>query len=152
MSTGLSELVSDPLGSLAATLSLPFIQLNQAHFATALALTQYDEASGPTSSTFLVQAFYDVDNALSARTQLDSEAADLERALKSAQTAERLHEVRYRAGGEPLQLWLAAQDRRRQAELALASNRLALLQNYVTLCQALGGGANVPPEQRVSIW
>src|SRR3984957_20470995 len=43
-STRLSELVSNSLGSLAATLTAPFIQINQAHFATALARTQYDKA------------------------------------------------------------------------------------------------------------
>ena len=138
-STGLSEVISNPLGSLAAALSAPFIQLNQAHFATQLARTQYDESVVRFQKT-LLQALYDVDNALSARTQLATEARDRERALEAAQTAERLHEVRYRAGGEALQLWLAAQEARRQAELALAGNRLARLQNYATLCQALGGG------------
>lgn len=43
-STGLSELVSNPLGSLAAAVSLPFVQIDEAHFATALARTQYDKA------------------------------------------------------------------------------------------------------------
>jgi outer membrane protein TolC len=52
---------------------------------------------------------------------------------------ERLDEVRYRAGAIPLQLWLDAQDTRRQAENALAQNRLNRIQNYVLLCQALGG-------------
>ena len=138
-STGLSEVISNPLGSLAVALSVPFIQVNQAHFAAALARTQYDEAVLRFQET-LLRALSDVDNALSARTQLATEAADLERALESAQTAERLHEVRYRAGAEALQLWLAAQEARRQAELALAGNRLGRLQNYATLCQALGGG------------
>jgi hypothetical protein len=58
-----------------------------------------------------------------------------------SETPERLTEVRYRAAGEPLQLWLAAQDARRQAELALSGNRLAQLKDYATLCQAQGGGA-----------
>lgn len=139
-STGLSEVISNPLGSLAVALSAPFVQVNQAHFATQLARTQYDESVVRFQKT-LLEALYDVDNALSARTQLATEAGDLERALEAAQIAERLHEVRYRAGGEALQLWLAAQEARRQAELALAGNRLARLQNYATLCQALGGGA-----------
>jgi hypothetical protein len=34
----------NPLGSLAATITAPFIQRNQVHFATALARTQYDQA------------------------------------------------------------------------------------------------------------
>jgi len=138
-STGLSELGSNPLGSLAATLSLPFIQWNQAHFATALARTQYDKAVVSFRKT-LLQALIDVDNALSSRTQLAEEGAQMERSLDSAKTAERLYEIRYRAGAVSLRSWLDAQESRRQAEISLAGNRLAMLQNYATLCQSLGGG------------
>ena len=138
-SAGLSELVSNPLGSLAATLSLPFIQWNQAHFATVLARTQYDKAVVSFRKT-LLQALIDVDNALSSRTQLAEEGAQMERSLDSAKTAERLYEIRYRAGAVSLRSWLDAQESRRQAEISLAGNRLAMLQNYATLCQSLGGG------------
>jgi NodT family efflux transporter outer membrane factor (OMF) lipoprotein len=137
-STGLSEIVSNPLGSLAATLSIPFIQINQAHFATALAHTQYEKAVVIFRKT-LLQALIDVDNALFARTQLAEKGAQLERSLESAKTAESLYEIRYRAGAVTLRAWLDAQESRRQAEVALASNHLLRFQNHVTLCQALGG-------------
>jgi NodT family efflux transporter outer membrane factor (OMF) lipoprotein len=137
-STGLSELVSNPLGSLAASLTAPFIQINQAHFATALARTQYDKAVVSFQKT-LLQALVDVDNALSARTQLTEEGTHLERSLESTKITERLTEIRYRAGAVSLRFWLDAQEARRQAELALASNRLNRIQNYIALCQALGG-------------
>jgi outer membrane protein TolC len=141
-SPGLSELVSNPIGSLAAILSLPFIQLNQAHFATALSKIEYDKAAVSFRKT-LLQALTDVDNALSARTQLAMEGAELERSVESAKTAERLYQIRYRAGAVALRSWLDAEEARRQAELALAGNRLARLQNYATLCQALGGGGDI---------
>jgi NodT family efflux transporter outer membrane factor (OMF) lipoprotein len=139
-STGLSELVSNPLGSLAATLALPFFQLDQAHFATAFSKTQYDKAVVSFRKT-LLQALIDVDNALSTRTQLAEEGADLERSLQSAKTAEHIYEIRYHAGAVALRSWLDAQESRRQAEIALSTNRLQRLQNYATLCQALGGDA-----------
>lgn len=138
-SSGLSELVSNPLGSLAATLSAPFVQWNQAHFATALARTQYDEAVLRFKKT-LWQAFADVDNALAARTQLAQEAASVEKSLRSAERIEHLTETRYRAGSASLQAYLDARQSRRQAELVVAANRLARLENYAMLCQALGGG------------
>jgi NodT family efflux transporter outer membrane factor (OMF) lipoprotein len=145
-STGLSELVSNPLGSLAATLSLPFIQMNQAHFASTLARTQYDKAVVSFRKA-LLQALMDVDNALSARMQLAEEGAHLERSLESAKTAEQLYEIRYRAGAVTIRSWLDAQEARRQAEIALAGNRLQRLQNYATLCQTLGGGADQAPTE-----
>jgi NodT family efflux transporter outer membrane factor (OMF) lipoprotein len=137
-STGLSELVSNPLGSLAATITAPFIQWNQAHFATALARTQYDEAVLRFQKA-LWQALSDVDNALSARTQLALESQSLDRALAAARTTERLTEIRYRAGSISLSAYLDAQQSRRAAELALSADRLAQLENYAILCQALGG-------------
>jgi len=137
-STGLSELVSNPLGSLAAIISLPFIQMNQAKFATELARTQYEKAEVGFRKT-LLQALSDVDNALSARSQLEAEGTSLERSLAAAKTVERLEEIRYRAGSVALQVWLDAQETRRQAEIAVAGNRLSRIQNFVTLCQVLGG-------------
>jgi NodT family efflux transporter outer membrane factor (OMF) lipoprotein len=140
-SIGLSELVSNPLGSLAATITAPFVQWNQAHFATALARTQYDEAVLRFKKT-LWQALSDVDNALSARGHLAEECAALERSLKAARTTERLTEIRYRAGAVSLSSWLEARQSRRQAELALSSNHLAQLESYATLCLSLGGGGS----------
>lgn len=140
-STELVQVVQNPLGTLAATLTLPFVQVNEAKIATAIARTQY-EAATLTFRKVLLQALYDVDNALSARTQLAEEGEQLERALNATVTADRLYEIRYRAGSVPLRLWLDAQEARRQAEILLADNRLARLENYVIVCQALGGGAD----------
>ena len=92
----------------------------------------------------LYQALTDVENALSARTQYAAEAVDLDASLTNARTVERLDEVRYRAGSIPLKTWLDAQETRRQAEVALAQNRLTQLQTYVALCKALGGDASKP--------
>jgi len=128
---------------------VPFIQLNQARFATALARTQYDKAVVSFRKAVL-QALIDVDNALSARARLEEEGVQLERSLGSAMTVERLYEIRYRAGAVALRVWLDAQEARRHAELAIASNRLARLWNYANLCQALGGDASpMRPEDMV---
>jgi outer membrane protein TolC len=81
----------------------------------------------------------DVDNALSARRQYAEQAAQLEQSLADARRAERLYEVRYRAGAVALKPWLDAQEKRRSAETALAENRLNRLVNHATLYQALGG-------------
>jgi len=140
-STGLSKIVSNTLGSLAATLTAPFAQWNQAHFATALARTQYEQDVLRFQKA-LWQALSDVDNVLSARSQLAQGVDALARSLDAAATKERLTEIRYRAGAVSLPAYLDARVLRRQAQLALATNRLAQLENYAALCQALGGGAD----------
>ena len=139
-----AELLQNPVGTLAATLAAPFVQVNQARFSTALARNDYEAASVVFRAT-LMQALYEVENALSRRKQLTEEAGWLEKSLDSARQIERLHEARYRNGTVALQLWLDSQESRRQAELALAGNRLARLQNFTALCRALGGGANTLP-------
>jgi hypothetical protein len=41
-----------------------------------------------------------------------------------------------------LQAYFEAQQSRRQAGVAFSANQLAQIENYATLCQALGGGAD----------
>ncbi len=140
-SSEISKALRDPVATLAGVLTAPFFQFNQARYSTQLARTQFDEAALAFRKT-LLQALYDVDNALSARTQLSQEAAHLERSLTAAQEVERLFEIRYRSGAVALQLWLNAQETRRLAQISLAENRLARMQNHVGLCLALGGDAH----------
>ena len=59
--------------------------------------------------------------------------------LKAAREAERLYEVRYRAGSVSLRFWLDAQEKRRAAEIARDENGLNRLVNQVKVYQALGG-------------
>jgi outer membrane protein TolC len=60
--------------------------------------------------------------------------------LTAAREAERLYEVRYRAGSTGLRTWLDAQERRRAAELAVQENRLAQLNALAVVYRVLGGG------------
>ena len=91
----------------------------------------------------LYTALGDVDNALSAHQQYRQQAVLLQQALDAATQAERLYEVRYRAGSVALRPWLDAQDSRRTAEIAVAENRLNQYVNHATLVLALGGSAGV---------
>lgn len=110
-----------------------------------LAAAQYEEAVTNFRQT-LYTALADVENALSARTQLLRQGEQLTLQLTAAREAERLYEVRYRAGATGLRTWLDAQQRRRTAELAVQENQLAQLNALATLYRVLGGA--VVPEGR----
>ena len=84
-----------------------------------------------------------MENALSQRLQLVEQANYLDKALATANKAERIAEIQYRSGSVPIKAWLDAQEARRSASLALAANRLDQLNAYVTLYQALGGDASL---------
>ena len=138
-SSGLLNLLANPVATLGAGLTLPFLNVNAMRFETQIARTRYEEAVILFRKS-LYGALAEVETALSARTELATQGLALRRARDAAAEAERLYEVRYRAGAVALRSWLDAQERRRAADLALSANQLAQLLNQVTLHQALGGG------------
>jgi NodT family efflux transporter outer membrane factor (OMF) lipoprotein len=139
-SESLSRVLSDPLGSLSAALTLPFLQQGEMRRSVAISQLDADAAVLGFRQT-LYQALSDVDKGLSARQRLSEQLRAQEARLAQARQVERLTEVRYRAGAEPLKTWLDAQESRRAAELALLDARYNLLSNGVSLIQSLGGGS-----------
>ena len=141
-SASLLNLLSNPVASLSLGVALPF--LNQKEMGLNIQIAQaQSEAAVVNFRQTLYTALGDVDNALSARQQLRQQAVLLTQALQAATEAERLYEVRYRAGAVALRPWLDAQTSRRSAEIALAENRLNQFNNHVALVQALGGDTEV---------
>jgi NodT family efflux transporter outer membrane factor (OMF) lipoprotein len=143
-STQLTNLLQNPVAALGLGVSLPFLQRANMQLNIQVSETQYEEAVLNFRQT-LYTALGDVDNALSSRLQLALQAARLQESLQAARTAERLYEVRYRAGATALKAWLDAQEKRRSADIALADNLLARLNNQLALYQALGGDAEPTP-------
>ncbi|RZI82000.1 MAG: efflux transporter outer membrane subunit [Rubrivivax sp.] len=142
----LSDALSNPVATLGAGLLLPFVQWRDMQRNVAVSQADYEQAVLGFRQTWY-QALSDVENALSARTQYEVQGQQLQDALTAAQQAERLSEIRYRAGAVPLKTWLDAQETRRSVDNSVAQNRLNRLSNLVTLYQALGGGAS-PAVQR----
>lgn len=137
-STSLADVLKNPVGTLGAGLSLPFLDVQQRRLDIGLSEAQYEEAVVSFRQT-LYQALADTANALAARETLAARARLLEESLAATRASERLYEVRYRAGAVALRSWLDAQERRRSAETAAADIQLARLNGQVALYQALGG-------------
>ncbi|MFQ1063728.1 efflux transporter outer membrane subunit [Bordetella trematum] len=141
-SQSLGNLLANPVATLGAGLALPFLQWQQMALNIRISRKDYEILVTEFRQT-LYQAMADVENALSARQYLAEQAILLQQALAAARQAEQLYETRYRAGAVALRVWLDAQERRRQAEVALDENQLARLRNQVQVYQALGGDAVV---------
>ncbi len=139
-STALSDVLKNPIATLGAGLTLPFLNLHQARLNTRIAGTSY-EIAATEFRTSLYTALSEVDNALSARTQLAAQVTSAQRSFDAARDVERMYEVRYRSGASDLRTWLDAQQTLRNAELSLAQAKLNQLDTDVTLYQALGGSA-----------
>jgi NodT family efflux transporter outer membrane factor (OMF) lipoprotein len=143
-STQLLNLLQNPVATLGAGLSLPFVQWNQARLNTRIAEAAYEEAVVQFRQS-LYEALKDVENALSARKYYLSQENALRRSYALAKKVEDVTEIRYRQGETGVQEWLDQQETRRTAELALAKNRYNQLANMMTLYQALGGDTAVKP-------
>lgn len=139
-SAALTELLKNPVGTLAADLALPFLQVNEMRLQNKAAQLSYDSAAIGFRQT-LYQALTDVENALADRTQYAAEARLSASSLQEARRVEQLNEVLYRAGSTTLKVWLDAQETRRQAESAYAQTVLNARLAQITLYKALGGDA-----------
>ena len=143
-STDLSDVLSNPVASLGAGLSLPFLRFRQMQLNIESADLAYQIAANQFRDT-LYTALADVDNALSAREKLAAQLAASQASYDHAVEIERLYEVRYRAGATDLRNWLDAQQTRRNAELSLAQAKRSVLVNQTTLYKALGGSDTAAP-------
>ncbi|MDN5369954.1 MAG: hypothetical protein PWP74_1262 [Shewanella sp.] len=144
-SNELKELLRNPIGTLGAGLTLPFLQWQQMKINNKIADVDYQTAVVTYRKT-LYQAFEDVDNAISARRQYAYQGEKLQLQYDAAAAAEKIYESQYRHGAIAIQNWLDAQETRRSAEESLLQNHYNLLTAQATLYQALGG-SEVAPKQ-----
>ncbi|RKG44530.1 MULTISPECIES: efflux transporter outer membrane subunit [Acinetobacter] len=137
-STSLTEVLSNPAAILGAGLSLPFLQWNDMKRDLKVNELEYEKSIIQYRQT-LYAAFADVENALSARNELDKQVQLQERNVQLAEKTERLTEVRYRNGAVALKNLIDAQKTARDARLSLVQTKQSQYNAYVTLMQALGG-------------
>jgi NodT family efflux transporter outer membrane factor (OMF) lipoprotein len=135
----LRNVLQNPVAGLGLGLVLPFLQWDQMQRNIQISQADYEFAVVNFRQS-LYSALRDVENALSAREQYAQQAVLLMQSLDAARQAERLYAIRYRAGSVALSVFLDAQEKRRNAEIAVAGNRLDALNNQMALYQALGGG------------
>lgn len=137
-STALLKFLRNPVGSVGASLALPFLQWRQINLDIKMARNDYEQLVLEFKQS-LYKAMASVDDALSLRAQLIVQETHLRTMLALAYKSERLNEVRYRQGAVANIDWLDAQEQRRQAELALDENRLSQYQNLVKIYLEFGG-------------
>lgn len=137
-STSLTQLLQNPTLALGASLSLPFLQYNDMKKDLAISDLDYEKAIVQYRQT-LYQAFADVENALSNRTELNRQVALQQQNVALAEKTERLTQVRYKNGAIALKNVLDAQATTRNARLSLVQTKQSQYNAYVTLMQTLGG-------------
>ncbi|MFV0448796.1 MAG: efflux transporter outer membrane subunit [Vibrio sp.] len=141
----LRHLLSDPLGSIGADLTMPFLNWNTMQINQDIAQVKYESAIISYRKA-LYTAFQDVDNALSARENYQYQEEKLQKQYDSAAEAARIYSSQYKYGAIDITTLLDAQDNERSAKASLLENRYNQLVNLTTIYQSLGGEDLVPLE------
>ncbi|MGY0616998.1 efflux transporter outer membrane subunit [Vibrio sp. FJH11] len=144
-SEALKDLLSNPVGTLGADITLPFLQWNEMESNKAIADVEYKTAI-VNYRQVLYTAFQDVENALSAREKLLYQSARLLEQYDAASAAEKIYAARYQYGSTSIMDYLDAQENTRNAEATLLENRYNQFITQVTLYQSLGGTDIAPAE------
>ncbi|MBY7908318.1 efflux transporter outer membrane subunit [Vibrio fluvialis] len=137
-STELRKLLSDPIGTLGADLTLPFLNWNEMQLNRDIAQVKYESAIISYRKT-LYAALQDVDNALSAKENYEFQAEKLEKQYDSAAEVARIYKSQYEYGAIDITTLLDAQENERSAKASLLENRYNQLVNIATVYQSLGG-------------
>jgi outer membrane protein TolC len=137
-SQSLARVLQNPAATLGVGIALPFIQWKTMQLKIKVSKSEYEEAVVSFRQK-LYGALGEVENALSARVQLESELEQRGLSLAQAQRAEKLARARFRAGATGVEPWLDQARRLRDAQSALALNQLSRLNNRMDLYKALGG-------------
>ncbi|MBY8086065.1 efflux transporter outer membrane subunit [Vibrio fluvialis] len=137
-STELRKLISDPIGTLGADLTLPFLNWNEMQLNRDIAQVKYESAIISYRKT-LYAALQDVDNALSAKENYEFQAEKLQKQYNSAAEVARIYKSQYEYGAIEITTLLDAQENERSAKASLLENRYNQLVNIATVYQSLGG-------------
>lgn len=134
----ISKIFENPIGAIASSINLPFLQMG--NLTKALNSNKLDyEASLIDFKKTLYKAILDVENALLSVAESAKTADILEQQLADTKEVERITKIRYEVGAESLQNLLKSQQARRDMEAKVLESRHTSLMRQVTLYLALGG-------------
>jgi len=135
--TALKDIVSNPIGSLALGVALPFLNWNANSINLSISKIQYEDIKTAHKQT-IYNALAEVENALDANDRYKNESGILFRAYKNSQNQENLYNIRYKAGVSSLKELLDSSDVTRNARLAYMQSLYNWYTNRINLHLALG--------------
>jgi NodT family efflux transporter outer membrane factor (OMF) lipoprotein len=137
-STALEHIISNPIGSIALGIALPFLNWNENSINLSISRIAYEDVKTDYKQKVL-NALMEVENSLNANEKYAIEGKMLLKALKNASEQENLYAIRYNAGASSLKELLDAGDVTRNAKLAYIENLYRQYINCVDLHLAMGG-------------
>ncbi|MCB6184620.1 efflux transporter outer membrane subunit [Leeia sp. TBRC 13508] len=141
-STQLKQVLNNPVGTLGVGVTLPFLQWGELKKNYAISETSYLSVINDYRAVIL-NAFMEVDNALTARTRYLADQTNLQKNLTASETASRINQNRYQAGQIEMSTWLSSVNSYQTAKDNWLENQYEQLSAEADLWLALGGKVTV---------
>lgn len=134
----LAQVLQNPVGTLGASLALPFLEYNRTRLAIDSSALDYQIAETEFRKQ-LYAALVEVEDNLAARHHGQQRLAYLQEQLGYANESERLARARFETGATGVQAWLDEQNRLWEAEQSLLAQQKEQLNVMTRIYQAIGG-------------
>lgn len=137
-SNDLSRLISNPIGTLGATLALPLLNFNQNRLNLKVSQNQYEQLVVTYRKT-LYSALEDMENTLSNYYNQKNRVDNLKDAYSNSQKVSHLYELKYKVGETDMKTLLDTEEEQRQIQLTLIQEKYNLINYQSQVYQAMGG-------------
>jgi NodT family efflux transporter outer membrane factor (OMF) lipoprotein len=137
-SDDLSRLISNPLGTLGASLALPFLNFNQNRLNVKLSQNEYEQLVITYRKT-LYTALQDMENTLSNYYNQKERVDNLKEAYLNSEKVSKLYELKYKVGETDMKTLLDTEEEQRQIQLTLIQEKYNLINYQSQVYQAMGG-------------
>lgn len=137
-SDDLSRLISNPIGTLGASLALPFLNFNQNRLNVKVSQNEYEQLVVTYRKT-LYTALQDMENTLSNYYNQKERVDNLKEAYLNSAKASKLYELKYKVGDTDMKTLLDAEEEQRQIQLTLTQEKYNLINYQSQVYQAMGG-------------
>ncbi|MGB5446574.1 MAG: TolC family protein [Psychromonas sp.] len=148
-SSHLVQLLQNPVGTLGAGITLPFLEWNKMKINKNISEVDYQSAIINYRVT-LYQAFEEVSNYLSAREHYQYQAEKLQAQYSNALQVEKIYASQYSVGAINMIDWINAMETRRDAQASFLENQYNQFVTQAKLYQSLGG-KDIAPEIQSNI-
>jgi outer membrane protein TolC len=137
-SNELSNLLQNPVGSIAANITYPFLNINEKKWNLAISQNELESRELAFHNTLLTAA-HEVSNAINNYSKLFDKTTDINKSFELTKEISKINRLKYENGSVDITDWLTAEENERQAKMNVIQHNYNLVLAKITLYKALGG-------------
>lgn len=137
-SDDLSNLISNPVGTLGANIVLPFLNINEKKWNIAVSANELELRKLSLENTLLTSS-HEISNSINNYTSLLNKTENIKISTELTQQISNINKLRYENGSVSITDWLNAEEAARKANMNLIQHNYNLVLAKINLYKSLGG-------------